>query len=595
MKLLSYFKSSTNLIFIGIILFLASYRIGHVDKHETSWDVFGYYLYLPATFVHHDPMLNDIEWIKKANSNQEIAGTLYMISSNDTGEPMYFFLMGMSILYLPFFFIGQIFASLLGYPLNGLSPPYQYALVMGGIIYTVIGLVYLRKILHLYFNRKLTTILLLILVFGTNYIHHLTLKNLETVNFLFTLITILIFHTIRWHENNKLKDLLIIGICFSLIGLIKPTEGLIILFPILWKVYNKQTLLSKIKLIIKFKKQFIITGIICFLIVLPQILYWYVKSGHFIYDTYKNPGVGLDLLRPHLLNTLFSYRKGWLIYTPVMIFALIGFRYFYKEQKEYFFAYFVYFIISFYIISSWSEWWYGAGFSLRPVIALYPILFIMLGFLLKNLKNLKLYIVSSFIILFVFFNQFQWWQLKNYILDTYRTTKEYYWSTFLSTSVTPQERELLMVERSFDGKMLFNNPEKYKVAKTKKIKIKRDLNQEEFFDLVKINFSEITEKDHLWIESKVDYFKSDSNSTLPVYLVVTMENKAGDYGYFTFDLSNDSTIVKEKQGNWKSLSGFYMTPEIRNASKDFFKCYIWNPNKTKDIIKNIEFKFYERK
>ena len=78
--------------------------------------------------------------------------------------------------------------------------------------------------------------------------------------------------------------------------------------------------------------------------------------GKPIYDTYKNPGVGLDLAEPHFLNVLFSFRKEWFIYTPLMMLIIPGFFIFYKRQKENFLAFFGCFIISFYIIASWPEW-----------------------------------------------------------------------------------------------------------------------------------------------------------------------------------------------------------------------------------------------
>ena len=177
-----------------------------------------------------------------------------------------------------------------------------------------------------------------------------------------------------------------IGISITLIGLIKPTEAIIVLFPLLWNVTSKQLLFEKVNLLKRYKKQLIYTVLICLLIALPQISYWYIKTGHIIYDSYKNPGVGLDLTSPHILNILFSYRKGWLIYTPIMLFSLIGFYHLFQNSKDIFYACFIYFISSFYIISSWSEWWYGAAFSVRPLITLYPILAISLGYFFNNLN-----------------------------------------------------------------------------------------------------------------------------------------------------------------------------------------------------------------
>jgi hypothetical protein len=99
--------------------------------------------------------------------------------------------------------------------MDGFSEPYQYSLVFGGIVYTFIGLVFLRKLLLRLFSDKMVALLLIILLFTTNATHHLITKNLETVNFLFLLMCWLLFSTMRWHEDYKRKHLVQIGIAIS--------------------------------------------------------------------------------------------------------------------------------------------------------------------------------------------------------------------------------------------------------------------------------------------------------------------------------------------------------------------------------------------
>ena len=45
-------------------------------------------------------------------------------------------------------------------------------------------------------------------------------------------------------------------------------------------------------------------------------------SGHFIFDPYK--GEGFDFLRPNIYKAWFDFANGWLIYTPIMAFSIIG-------------------------------------------------------------------------------------------------------------------------------------------------------------------------------------------------------------------------------------------------------------------------------
>lgn len=599
-------RSLSLLILVLISLILSTYRITNVSDRETSWDVLGYYLYLPATFVYDQPMLNDVEWLRKINAEKDLTGTLYQVSSNDQGEPMYFFLMGMSILYLPFFLIGHVTAGIFGYPADGFSYPYQYALVIGAIIYTIIGLIYLRKNLLRFFSEKITVFVMLIIVFGTNYIHHLTLKNLETVNMLFMLVSIIIWNTIQWHDNQKFKNLAAIGLASMLTVLVKPSEIFVVLIPLFWNVFSFHTFKEKIRLFLKKRKQVLGAIGLALLLALPQILYWYFKTGHILYDSYKNPGVGLDVFSPHIIQVLFSYRKGWLLYTPVMVFALAGFYFMYRKNKNIFLASVTYFLISFWIISSWTEWWYGAAFSGRPMITLYPVLSLSLGYFLAYLEERRRIVIIGFTILtlfFIFLNQFQWWQFKHYILDPYRTTKEYYWKAFLKTKVTEEDRSAMLIYRDFTGKMELTNPDAYQkwtilydefgrgddgIIKEADNSFYRFRENQEFQLFFETPYEELTSKDHAWIKATIDVrYPAGFTGTLPCF-VMTMERKEGSYRYFAPEIKADSL------GTWNHFEFVYLTPEIRSP-KDRFKCYIWNRSKAPFDVDNIRIDLYKEK
>jgi hypothetical protein len=604
-------KNLKNLSLITVILIssiLSVYRISNVDKNEISWDVLGYYLYLPATFIHHDPTLKDISWLKKENDDRKLAGTLYMITQNDKGETMYFFLMGMALFYLPFFFMAGAFASVTGMPVDGFSAPYQYLLVIGGIIYTIIGLFYLRKILKHYFSETISSLVMLIIVFGTNYINHLTIKNLETVNVLFMLVTIVIWNTIKWHDTFKGKYLLAIGIAMALMVLVKPSEAFIVLLPLLWNVTSWETFKMKLKPLWENRAVILLIIGTCLIIALPQLLYWHSKTGKFIFDSYKNPGIGLDLTSPHIINALFSFRKGWLLYTPLMIFPLIGFYFLYKNNKSIFYAAIVYFLVSFYIIASWTEWWYGAGFSLRPVIATYPILAICLGYFLNYIQSKTLSYKIAFgaiALFFIFLNQFQWWQYKNYILDPYRTTRAYYTATFLKTKVTDADRELLRVYRDFSGGMVFKDRDKYQESLLLTMdfsdsNIKGNMTEDgnnfykmkedqEFLPIFENPINEITQKDHIWIKASMDIRFPKEFDGLPPCMVLSMDRKEGPYGYSATEIKADTAI-----NQWRKIEVMYLTPEIRSG-KDRVKCYIWKRGKSQFDIDNIKLEVYKKK
>jgi hypothetical protein len=586
--------SPSSLVLILLCLFIFFFRLNYRESREITWDVFGYYLPLPATFIYNDPLLNDRSWVDELNDEKHLSGTVYQISTTEKGEPMYFFLFGMSLFYSIFFFIGHFSAGIGGFPQDGFSDPYQISLVFGSMLYTFIGLYYLRKIMLYFSNERSTAIVLVMIVLGTNYAHHMTIKNLETVNVLFMLAALVIWNTIQWHLDYKLKNLLVISIGLILMALVKPSEILFAFFPILFGIKNRHSFRSKWEIIKSHRRQFYIAISAALFIALPQAGYWFYKTGKPIYDTYKNAGVGLDFFSPHIWNTLFSFRKGWLIYTPIMIFALIGFRQLYRTNKGVFIPVFGTFICSFFIVASWTEWWYGAGFSIRPLITYYTLLSIPMVFFVDKLFEQKRIIQFAFIVLasfFLFLNQFQWWQLRHYILDPYRTTKEYYWAIFLKKDVNKDKQKLLLVQRDFTGNDSFTDSLDYRAKLIFEDKFSNNSNgvllsdaSKEFAMPIRIPYRKITKKDHVWLAISFEY-KTD-NKDLPILIALCMERKNGAYGYKTFELQND---VKQMQ----KANFYFLTPEIRSEN-DLFKIDLWKRSPGSITIDNLKIRAFER-
>jgi len=604
-------KSRSFYVMTGLIIILIIFRIITLHDNELSWDVLGYYIHLPALFIYKDHGLSDLGWIHQLMELYPLTGTLYQIGTGPDGNPIFFFLMGMSFFYLPWFLIGHLLASFSGYPADGFSLPYQYSLAIGAISYTIIGLVYLRKILLNFFSDRITSVVLIIIVLGTNYFHFLTVKNLETANILFLMVTLIIWNTIQWHKNFSLKNLISLSVFIVLTALAKPSEVLVILIPLLWGVYNRETLIVKFNLIKQHLRQFPIAIFAGLLIALPQMIYWFLETGHILYDSYKNPGVGLDLFSPHIINVLFSFKKGWFIYTPVMIFSVLGFYYMYKKNKAIFAPLLIYVLVAFYILSSWTEWWYGASFSIRPMITLYPILAITTGYFLEHLFAKKTFHKAVFAIIVVFFialNLFQTWQLNNYIIEPYRMTRDYYFAVFGKTKITDEDRKLLAPDLAFNASSVIPDKSAFRMRnfgfydfEEEDVNLKNHLSYDSVNGVVlrmdsTLNFSPeirttyrgLTDKDYVWINAKVDVFIPERfNEELPL-LVLTFNRKEGNYHYRSYAI--DTNVYKP--GSWGKIEVEMMTPNIRSTS-DYFLVYVWNRSKSPVYIDNMKADAYE--
>jgi len=341
------------------------YNIGSwkIPERVIAWDVISYYSYLPAAFIYHDVTL---KFIDKGKPYPEV-----LFWPNRTSENQYVIKtsLGMSYLYAPFFFLAHATIGLTGQNPSGFSPHYKYFLVLSGIFFYLVGLLVLRKILLRYFSEFITAFVLLTIALATNLFYYGSTEATMPHVYLFALTNIFILVTIRWYESPGYLKIILLGILTGLISVIRPTNIIIILFFVLWDIRTWKDLNNRLLLFGKYFHHFIIIGVITFIIWIPQFLYWKTVTGHWLFFSYI--GEKFYFLQPQVLNGLFSFRKGWLLYTPAMIFAIAGIPVLWHRRKEFFWPVLILLILHVYLIYSWWCWWYGGSLGSRPMIDIY--------------------------------------------------------------------------------------------------------------------------------------------------------------------------------------------------------------------------------
>ena len=602
-------------IIVGLLaIFIVIMNVSFAPNNVLSWDVFGYYLYLPLTFIYHDLGLQNDEVILQLIEKYRSTGTFYQVVRMPEGTHVMKYSMGMAFLYAPFFFVGWLGALVFDYPVDGFSLPFQYSIFAGGIVYTLVGLWFLAKVLSKFFSWKISTIVLLIIVFGTNYLAHITLygQNAMSQNYLFTAYALILWFTIQWHEKHKIKDAIALGVILGLSILSRPTEIVALAIPILWGVYSKDTLVSKWKELWKYKTHVITLGLLIGFFGFLQLGYWKWYSGKFLFNSYgANAGEGLDLLNPHTYKFLFSYRKGWLLFTPIMVGAIAGFYGVYKRKKEIFWALLAYFIFNLYLVSSWTTWWYAQSFSQRAMVSSYPIMAIGLGYLLvwfsKQQKGLRIGFVLLGMIL-VSFNLFQTLQFHKGVLHGDRMTKEYYYAVFGKLSVTPEDKKLLLIDRGFDGSERFTNETEYdgrvldfltfddgngEVSKEYSYSgcCSVELNLEnEFSPYVETSFSELTSSDHAWVRITANVYPTENDLENPFSIVGHFSYNGFPYKYRTVNATDFDLIPNQ----WNKVQMDYLTPEVRTKN-DKFRTLIWYRGNKKVYVDDLKVEVFVKK
>lgn len=428
MKLLSKHKWPEIAVFLMLtlaILITFNLKKWQGQNAVINWDVTNYYCYLPATFIYGDPTLtftkdNPSAWYDK-----------FVPLTTPNGNKVIKMSMGLSIVYSPFFAIAHFLAPKLGYDNGGYSTPYSFALVMSSIVFFLLGLFFLRKLLSLFYEPKIVLITLFVVGIGTNLLYYTAIRSPMSHSYNFALITIFVWLALKWLDKPRILNTILLGLLIGLISLIRPTNSIIIVFLLLYKVTSFQSLLDRIKFIFQKYYLLVIMVIFCILVWIPQLLYWKAVSGHYFYFSYQ--GESFFFNNPQIIKGLFSYRNGWFVYTPLMFFSVIGIVFLYKHQKDFFWPILIFSLLNIYIILSWWCWWY-VGYGNRPFIDSYGIMAIPfatgLSWLFSKRNWIKLVSVCI-IVLLVSLNLFQTFQYHRGYIQFDSMSKAAYWDIFL--------------------------------------------------------------------------------------------------------------------------------------------------------------------
>ena len=386
-----------------------------------SWDTYGYYYYLPAIFIYND--LKQLGFKDSINAKYEPT-SFYQANKAENGNYVLQYSCGQAISYFPFFIVGHVITKyFLKYPPDGFSKPYQFWIALCSLFFTILGLWFSRKILLKYFDETITSLTLITLVLITNYLDYTVLDGPMTHNYLYTYYAILIFLTIRYHEQAKRKTALFIGLTIGILSLTRPSEIISCLIPILWgvNIFSKASLHARWLFIKLNYKDFIIAAIACALVGSIQLIYWKYVSGNWLYYSYKDQG--FSWLSPHLMDGIFSYRRGWLLWTPVMIFAIVGI-YLMKRipaVKPLISVVTIFLALFLYIAFAWDIWWYGGSMGQRTMVQSYALLIIPLAAFFNIIWHKFWPKLAIGLLLLVFFYFNLWWTFQFHF-------GRYYWA-----------------------------------------------------------------------------------------------------------------------------------------------------------------------
>lgn len=424
--------------YLLLLLIAIVYIAGNLtlDRWKTTLyygDSNNYYLHVVSFFVNQDVGNYD----KSIGSLLEVRPDAtdarkdkFGIRLTEKGRYYIKYTLGVGVMETPFFLIAHAYAKMSDkYEANGWTRPYFLAVGFAVICYVLIGFNLLIKVLNSYFPKRVTALTVLAIAFATNLFFQSTYLTMAH-GFLFFDYCVLIYLTIHFYKSPGIWRALGIGAMVGLIALTRVPEVISALVPLLWGVISWQSLKDRIQFFVKNYSYLLLASIGFFAVFSIQIAYWYYVSGHFFFNPYE--GEGFNFLRPNIHKGWLHYANGWLIYTPIMAFSLLGWLFLRKYHPGSQLAIFAFVGLHSFIHYSYYAWTYFPGLGQRPMVETYPLLSFGLAacFLFFTEKKWLSWLPIVLLVFFTWLNFFQTWQMKKGVIWTERANKAFYWETF---------------------------------------------------------------------------------------------------------------------------------------------------------------------
>lgn len=370
---------------IVLLLGLAAYRQSYVVYQTDSpvhSDGEGYYAYIPAYLVEHDPSFTTLvdTHILQSYARAQFPPSTFGFSPEPGGKYLDKYGVGTALLVVPFWATGHGIALLTGANANGYSGPEVFAAGTAALGYASLALLALWFTLRRWFRDATVALTLVAITFGTSLFHYVTWDSLFSHAFSFFAVAMLLLTSVRFFERpSSLPRALLVGAFIGLLADIRITNAVVVAALPLLGVGSLAALRNRLALLQKHRlKAAAILGAAA-LVFVPQVLTWYVATGRLFVRTY--PGESFNFLHPHMIESLFWLQPhGLLPYAPVMVFAFLGLIWAWFKRRDIAIPVTVAFLPFWYLVSAWYDWSYADAFGHRGFIDILPILAVPMAF-----------------------------------------------------------------------------------------------------------------------------------------------------------------------------------------------------------------------
>lgn len=544
------------------------WNFSEVPVNFVDGDARDYYSSLVSVFIRHDL------------ANQQ-ASEWYIMKT--AGGTINVHPVGVAVLLLPFFLLACAVSAIGGFPVDGLSLPFQLSIALAALCYVSIGLLYLKKLLRLNaISDRVTALILLLIFFGTNLLYYTIGEAAMSHVYSFSLISVFLYQSCRFVKERQDRYLLLAAASFGLILLVRPNNVFILLSVLLWfsSTYECRTFFTELVR----RKRFYLAILVTAAIVLLQSAVWWMQSKSLFHHTYKADG--FYWLHPQTLKMLFGFDSGFFIYTPLCLLFLAGLGVLFRQNRFSFFASAGILLLLFYFFSCYWAYTYFDGIGIRVLVDYYALFAFFGAKLFQAAGSTRLvWLPLAAALFFTVLNLVYNYQVERGIL--YKAGMNYNKWKYVFFRTTPEYRHCLGGSADFvpyasqhpaaalDRSLNFAQP--------------FDYSEKEFgvvlpFDTLGFNSNRL----HLKIDVAREELRQDASREAMVCAMVDDGDTNEHKSYFQFKLNETpaTDCCDRKEYNYTmNLIGDF-------RANDRLSVYVWNINKKPFLIDKLKVRIY---
>lgn len=336
-------------------------------------DAFGYYVVLPALFKYQDPEFAFLDSVLRRTD----AYATYLppvVNKMANGQKVCKYYSGVALLQLPFYLLNKSFSNQKN---SGFETSFHFAVLISAVFYLLLGFFILMGILRRFgYPPLLAFLFMTAILFGSNLFAYATYDIAYSHVYSFFALVGFCAALLKLKQNANHRNTVLAGLFYGLIVLIRPLNGIAILFiPLLFSANELKTFFSGKSLFTT------MSGLLTAMAVLSvQSAIWYWQTGSFLVYPYGNET--LNLTDPKLFELIFGFNCGWAVYSPLPFLMLLFCLFFLFAQKAYRQGFWT--LISaltiLYLLSCWYYLHYGCTLGCRPITEFYGPLLIIFAY-----------------------------------------------------------------------------------------------------------------------------------------------------------------------------------------------------------------------